>query len=259
MKTIEEKARAYDKLIERLKDFQFEYRFSPFSDIISDKFPEIKESKESEDEKIRKRIIHALHGDVLDMEETTKAIAWLEKQGEKKSIDDLTQQEAMDIAVAKCFEQGEQKPADKVEPKFKVGTWVILKSTGSAYKVIKVGTYQYTLEHISGGTVFISFNNERLIRLWTIKDAKDGDILQNVNYNNATCIFKNLTSDGKYIYAYCGISCSGEFEPHAEDVWWGNANKYVPATKEQRDAFFATRKKAGYIWDNELKRMIWII
>ena len=31
---------------------------------------------------------------------------WLEKQG----IDDLTPQEAMDIAVAKCFEQGGQKP-----------------------------------------------------------------------------------------------------------------------------------------------------
>jgi hypothetical protein len=37
---------------------------------------------------------------------------WLEKQGNKKSIDELTEQEAMDIAVAKCFEQGEQKPAD---------------------------------------------------------------------------------------------------------------------------------------------------
>lgn len=35
--------------------------------------------------------------------------SWLEKQGQKKCIDDLTQQEAMDIAVAKCFEQGEQK------------------------------------------------------------------------------------------------------------------------------------------------------
>ena len=45
---------------------------------IDEKCPEL---KESEDEKIRKRIIHALHGDVLDMEETTKAIAWLEKQG----------------------------------------------------------------------------------------------------------------------------------------------------------------------------------
>ena len=47
-------------------------------------FPEL---KENEDEKIRKRIIHALHGDVLDMEETTKAIAWLEKQGEPTDND----------------------------------------------------------------------------------------------------------------------------------------------------------------------------
>ena len=42
---------------------------------------------ESEDEKIRKRIIHALHGDVLDMEETNKALAWLEQQGEQKPIE----------------------------------------------------------------------------------------------------------------------------------------------------------------------------
>lgn len=35
---------------------------------------------------------------------------------EQKSIDDLTPQEAMDIAVAKCFEQGEQKHADNIEP-----------------------------------------------------------------------------------------------------------------------------------------------
>lgn len=47
-------------------------------------FPEL---KESEDERIRKRIIHALHGDVLDMEETNKAIAWLEKQGEQEPIE----------------------------------------------------------------------------------------------------------------------------------------------------------------------------
>jgi len=48
--TQEEKAKRYDEIIERLKDFQFEYRFSPFSDIISDKFPEL---KESEDDKNR--------------------------------------------------------------------------------------------------------------------------------------------------------------------------------------------------------------
>lgn len=45
-------------------------------------FPEL---KESEDERIRQRIIHALHGDVLSTEEINQAIAWLEKKGEQKS------------------------------------------------------------------------------------------------------------------------------------------------------------------------------
>ena len=32
--TIEEKAKAYDEVVERLKDFRFEYRFSDFRDVI---------------------------------------------------------------------------------------------------------------------------------------------------------------------------------------------------------------------------------
>ena len=57
-----------------------------------------------------------------------------EKQDEKKSIDDLTPQEAMDIAVAKCFEQGKQKSADKVEPKFKVGDSISKKHNSDINK-----------------------------------------------------------------------------------------------------------------------------
>ena len=49
-------------------------------------FPEL---KESEDDKIRKRIIHALHGDVLEMSEIKEAIDWLEKQGEQNLVEDV--------------------------------------------------------------------------------------------------------------------------------------------------------------------------
>ena len=77
----------------------------------------ILELKESEDDRIRKGIIRNLEylmdraeGFVKD--ELKERIAWLEKQDKKKSIDNLTQQEAMDIAVAKCFVQGEQKPTE---------------------------------------------------------------------------------------------------------------------------------------------------
>lgn len=58
-------------------------------------FPEL---KESEDEKIRKEIIQSIQDDMCVIHKD-KCIAWLEKQGE-------------------------QKPADKVEPKFKAGDFI---------------------------------------------------------------------------------------------------------------------------------------
>lgn len=48
--SIEQKAQRYDNLIKRLKDFQSEYKFKT----IDEYFPEL---KESEDERIRKRLI----------------------------------------------------------------------------------------------------------------------------------------------------------------------------------------------------------
>lgn len=61
-----------------------------WQDWLTELFPELKEN-ENEDEYIRQRIIYALRGDVLDMEETIKGIAWLEKQKNKTlNIDLLT-------------------------------------------------------------------------------------------------------------------------------------------------------------------------
>ena len=110
----EEKARRYDEAIERANsllsgnqlDNAWIYKLLP-------------DLKESEDERMIKFIKNQLFNIKKTITENyeldaklTKAINWLEKQGEQKSIDDLTQQEAMDIAVAKCFEQGEQKPVE---------------------------------------------------------------------------------------------------------------------------------------------------
>lgn len=138
--------------------------------VLESLFPEL---AGSEDEQIRKRIIHALHGDVLDMEETNKALAWLEKQVEYKSPEELLkirqelyqsgyndgykhgyedskkQDEQKPIIAMKTPEEslgidsetyneivdeciyGENKPADKVESKFKV------KYAGSEYNVFE--------------------------------------------------------------------------------------------------------------------------
>ena len=132
--------------------------------------------------------------------------SWLEKQGQKKCIDDLTQQEAMDIAVAKCFEQGEQKPVIKMktpeeslgidsetyneivndcifgenEPKFKVGDWIISKDRGvhEDYRICRICRVDNDRYYIENG----DFLDKRTVcdyeyKLWTIQDARDGDVL----------------------------------------------------------------------------------
>jgi hypothetical protein len=76
--SIKEKAKRYDEALKVLH--KYDGANIMFSQSLKEEmFPEL---KESEGERIRKRIIHALHGDVLEMSEIKEAVDWLEKQGE---------------------------------------------------------------------------------------------------------------------------------------------------------------------------------
>jgi len=85
--TQEQKAIAYDKAIEKIK-YVIEHGVSQTLDKedLQDLFPEL---KESEDERIRKSIIHLVNishehgGYALSKDEAEEMLAWLEKQGEK--------------------------------------------------------------------------------------------------------------------------------------------------------------------------------
>lgn len=86
MKTIEEKARAYDEALEKAKDM-LKYKEVRVEDM-EYLFPEL---KESEDEKIRKYIIRCISewwdrcGDPSpDYPTREKMLSWLEKQGQQK-------------------------------------------------------------------------------------------------------------------------------------------------------------------------------
>lgn len=81
--TIEEKAERYDELLKKLRKAKEDNNVCDerYCCVIDDIVPEL---KESEDERIRQRIIHALHGDVLEMSEIKEATDWLEKQENKK-------------------------------------------------------------------------------------------------------------------------------------------------------------------------------
>lgn len=59
------------------------------------------------DEQTKRNLINflkSLGATEIPQASLNRYLAYLEKQGEQNSIDDLTQQEAMDIAVAKCFD-----------------------------------------------------------------------------------------------------------------------------------------------------------
>ena len=79
--TQEEKAKAYDKALEKARQLCAYPTTKPFINDLQDLFPEL---AESEDEKTRKRIIALVnaHGQGMYKDEM---LAWLEKQGEQKT------------------------------------------------------------------------------------------------------------------------------------------------------------------------------
>lgn len=80
--TTEEKAIRYDKALDNAKVIHKTIR-KELKPIIEKLFPEL---KESEDERIRKKLIEVVKGDMVvgGTKDKQLAIAWLEKQGEKK-------------------------------------------------------------------------------------------------------------------------------------------------------------------------------
>ena len=182
--------------------------------------------KESDDERIRRDIIRylkktspAIGGNI------EKMLAWLEKQGE-------------------------QKPADKIELKFKTGDWIVYCNE-DVDLLTGIEDNGYLIN--KGG--YIPFTSQGDMRYWTIQDAKDGDVL--ATDNDSICVFDGMVEDGKYPFAYCGLTRHHGFELYDRKLPFTHADVH-PATKEQRDLLFAKMKEAGYEWDvekNELKKI----
>ena len=102
---------------------------------------------------------------------------------------------------------------------------------------------------------FESFINsatlDKLYHLWTIQDAKDGDVL---SYR-----------DGRWSFIYKGIVTEDTFKYYAllseKGITLNGAafsrlsSCITPATKEQRDLLFQKMKETGYEWDAENKQL----
>ena len=137
-----------------------------------------------------------------------------------------------------------------VEPKFKVGDWIITPTN----KVLQITSIEGTSYRFNNKSHYwaICYCDEEC-HLWTIEDAKDGDVLYSLD-SNQPFIYKER-NDYEQATAYCGLNMYGKF------FVWGTKdcaitlNNYVPATKEQRDALMKAMNDAGYEWDGEKKEL----
>ena len=140
-------------------------------------FPELK----SEDEKIRKAI--HIYLDWLDGRKDYQPkgaytikdmIAWLEKQGEQPT---------------------------KIEPKLKVDDWVVSNNDGGVWQIgaryTKEGQriYLYNVNDVIMPITLDELNND--YHLWTINDAKDGDVLA-INWNEDDDSWEKIIIFKKY-------------------------------------------------------------
>lgn len=194
-------------------------------------FPEL---QGNEDEQMRQWIIddirYNMNNETLFHSEykkkAEKAIAWLEKQGKQN--------------------------VDKVEPKFKVGDWIVFNGLTLLVNEVVQGYYRT----ISKGGIPNSYDwgIDYAARLWTIKDATDGDVLC---LGGVIAIFKKYIGQENCI-CYCSFCDNGGFEipiENGEDNVYGCTDT-TPANKEQRDLLFAKMHEAGYEWDKDKKELI---
>jgi len=150
-----------------------------------------------------------------------------------------------------------QKPASKVEPMFKVGDWIISDKAHEDYricKIIEVGNGNYKIESIHGYCGYNEYKYfDNIYRLWTIEDAKPGDVL----VDNHPFIFEKVDTSG-HCYAYCGLNPFDEFmiESEGESGEWTWHPNVHPATNEQINLLFQKMEEAGYEWDSEKLKLV---
>ena len=281
--SIEQKAKAYDEAKLRMSAAYNSNRCT--LGFMNEIFPEL---KESEDEKIRKNIVTYLKSVIANkgyrdkiieswiawLENTQYAIdhakregfqlgykAGIEKQGGQKSIKEHNACEfcedryrCVNPCPTKLIE--EEKPADKVEPRFKVGDWVV-SPTGVYWHIDRIENNRYEVTSDTGKCADWLLDTD-LYHLWTIKDAKGGDVIysrHNTESFEWIGIFKSLDKENKRVFFY------GFWHNMAKTFRVSMNEAYVlyddfsPATKEQRNHLFQKMKEAGYEWDAEKKKL----
>ena len=141
----------------------------------------------------------------------------------------------------------------QAKPMFKVGDWIVGNEG-----IFKITQYEdehgYDLTDTTGCVVhFVSPDYvESNFHLWSIADAKDGDVLATDGF---ICIFKKLDKDGYYIFSPCIYTIKDGLEIISDENDTIGSCSFKPATKEDRKLLFRKIKEKCYQWDDEKKEL----
>lgn len=188
---------------------------------------------------------------------------WLKRQGENKSIIEMkSPEESLGISskeyndiVNDCL-YSESKSTDNIKTKFNIGDWVIWDNKVICYidNIYQGKEFlMYTItdtNNMNRSYSVKSFDNNA--RLWTLTDAKPGDIL--VFDDDTIVIFKDLYNSYTF-HSYCHIE-DWLFNISKDEMPdWCEGKEFHPATKKQRDIFLQKMKESGYTWDDKNKEI----
>ena len=156
--------------------------------------------------------------------------------------------EYKDGEIVKILEESEDKQ------KFCEGDWIISKYMHLVMQVLDNDNGFYKTLETDGTERNDSYDFiERNFKLWTIADAKPGDVL--LSKHNQPFIYNGIFDEDS-VGAYCGIDMLGdEFLKGIFSGDWSYKEGVKPATKEQRDLLFSKMKEAGYEWDADKKKL----
>ena len=139
----------------------------------------------------------------------------------------------------------EKKELNKIT--FKVGDWLQYRNAKPFF------VEEITKQGYVNGNSCLPFNWENEIHLWTIDDAKDGDVLA---CNEEILLFKSYSVQGRIsVYCWYNGQTNNFHSIEVTDASLTTRNKIWPATKEQRDTLFKKIKEAGYQWDAKKKEL----
>ena len=230
----------YNKALEKARELMDK----GYDVLMPEIFPELKESK---DERIRKTIygwIYAQPSEFFDNGfSKEEMLAWVEKQADKdKLIRELGEYKVK--YTQKVLQEDLNKNTEsQSQPKFKLRDWIV-DDVGNYWRVVKVRPNYYELDGDDGVKTRPTrkYVDEKY-HLWTIDDAKKGDILVVddtwiVEFDKKMtdgCTWKDTSILTSFEYNMDDDICTPDSHMFYEEIW--------PASKENIDLFKKKRNE----------------